>query len=113
LTKLGFLVASLTSQGNTKYMGVCKHPVAQIGRRIDIRFVTFDSYAPAILYFTGSKDLNKIMRSIALDKGYTLNEYGLYRFVNGQKGEKVVAQSEREIFHVLGIAYLDPVDRDL
>lgn len=113
LTKTGFLVASLTSQGNTKYMGVCKHNIAKIGRRVDIRFVTYDSYAPALLYFTGSKDTNKYMRSIALEKGYTLNEYGLYRFVDGKKESKVIVHTEKEVFDILGIAYLDPIDRDL
>ena len=47
-------------------------------RRIDIRFIPYDSYYSAILYFTGPKDFNKNMRLNAIAQNYTLNEYGLY-----------------------------------
>jgi DNA polymerase beta len=107
-----FLVDDLTSQGNTKFMGVCVHPQVNKGRRIDIRFVYYDAFFPALLYFTGSMTLNKLMRTLAIEKGYTLNEYGLYKFANGQKGEKVVALSEKAIFDHLGIIYLEPNERE-
>ena len=114
LHEIGFIVADLTSQGDTKYMGVCMHPNNKLGRRIDIRFVTYDSYYPALLYFTGSMLTNKLMRTIALEKGYTLNEYGLYHLVNGSdKGEKIVVNSEKEIFDILGIVYLNPTEREI
>ena len=113
LKQSGFLVADLTTHGDTKYMGVCMHPEYKIGRRIDIRFVAYDSYYPALLYFTGSMMTNKLMRTIALDKGYTLNEYGLYRYAGGVKGEKITVESEEEIFRILGISYLEPNQREL
>ena len=49
---------------STKYMGFSKlkdNPV----RRIDIRFVPFNSFHTALLYFTGSGEFNKKMRKIA------------------------------------------------
>lgn len=113
LKEIEFVVSDLTSQGDTKYMGVCRHKTTKIGRRIDIRFVPYESFYPALLYFTGSMMTNKLMRTIALTNGYTLNEYGLYRFVNGQKGEKVIVNSEKEIFNVLGIKYLEPTEREI
>lgn len=113
LTVNNVITDDLTSQGDTKYMGVCKHPKSPIGRRIDIRFIPIDSYYPAVLYFTGSMLLNKNMRTIALQKGYTLNEYGLYRLVDGHKEQRIVVQTEKEIFDILGILYLDPIDRNL
>jgi DNA polymerase beta len=109
MKQVGFVVDDLTSQGDTKYMGVCVHPAVNIGRRIDIRFVTYDSYFPAILYFTGSGPLNRIMRTYALKKHYTLNEYGLYRADN----EKIPVHSEKEIFDLLGLSYLEPTEREL
>lgn len=112
LKQINFIVADLTSQGETKYMGSCVHPQVNKGRRIDIRFVHYDAFFPALLYFTGSMTLNKLMRTIALEKGYTLNEYGLYKFANGQKGEKVIALSEKAIFDHLGIVYLEPDERE-
>jgi DNA polymerase/3'-5' exonuclease PolX len=108
LKKIGFIVDDLTTQGDTKFMGVCKHPTIKIGRRIDIRLVTFDSFYPALLYFTGSMELNRKMRTVALQKGLTLNEYGLYR------GEtKIVVHSEKEIFDLLNLVYLEPKERDI
>lgn len=112
LKQINFIVADLTSLGNTKYMGTCVHPEVKKGRRIDIRFVHYDAFFPALLYFTGSMTLNKLMRTVAIEKGYTLNEYGLYKFANGQKGEKVVALSEKAIFDHLGIIYLEPTERE-
>ncbi len=112
LKEVNFIVADLTSLGETKYMGTCVHPQVNKGRRIDIRFVHYDAFFPALLYFTGSMILNKLMRTIALEKGYTLNEYGLYKFANGQKGEKVLALSEKAIFDHLGIVYLEPTERE-
>lgn len=108
-----FIIDDLTSQGDTKYMGVCIHPNSPIGRRIDIRFVTYDSYYPAILYFTGSMTLNKLMRITALEKGFTLNEYGLYRLISKEKDEKIVVHSEEDIFEALNLVYLKPNERDL
>jgi len=67
-----FIIDSFTSETvPTKYMGVCK--INKLLRRIDIRFIPQESYYTAILYFTGSGDFNKRMRSVALSMGYTLN----------------------------------------
>jgi DNA polymerase/3'-5' exonuclease PolX len=73
-------------------------------RRIDIRFINYDSYAAALLYFTGSGELNKKMRNIAKSKGYKLSEYGLF----DKNGKPVKVLSERDIFHALGMEYLSP-----
>ena len=117
LSEDGLLVDHLTSLGTTKYMGVCRLTKKSKGRRIDIRFVARDDYAPALLYFTGSKDFNTTMRSEALSKGYTINEYGIYklrkktgRYIN-KKGEKIVAKTEKEIFDLVGMKYLKPEER--
>ena len=113
LKEVEFLIGDLTSLGNTKYMGVCQHPTIQIARHIDIRFVPYNSYHSALLYFTGSPMTNKLMRTIALEKGYTLNEYGLFRYCNGEKGEKIITSSEKHIFTILGIQYLEPEEREI
>jgi DNA polymerase beta len=112
LKGIGFIVDDLTTQGDTKYMGVCLHPTVKIGRRIDIRLVTFDSFYPAILYFTGSMELNRKMRTVALQKGLMLNEYGLWRCEATRHDNKIMVNSEKEIFELLGLAYLEPHERD-
>ena len=113
LTECKFLVDDLTTQGSTKYMGVCRLNEHLPCRRIDVRFVPYDSFFPATLHFTGSANVNKEMRTIALRKGLQLNEYGLYPFKDGKKGQKIITNSEREIFDILGICYLNPRDREL
>jgi len=110
LVDKGIIVDHLTELGNTKYMGVCIHSDIKIGRRIDIRFIDYDSYYYALLYFTGSVMLNREMRSIAIKKNMILNEYSL---TNNYNGEKYLINSEEEIFNILGIAYLNPEERNL
>ncbi|MGH0180786.1 UNVERIFIED_CONTAM: hypothetical protein FKN15_019054 [Acipenser sinensis] len=75
----GFITDTL-SKGEAKFMGVCKLPDGDEGsdclhRRIDIRLIPKDQYYCGVLYFTGSDIFNKNMRTHALEKGFTLNEY--------------------------------------
>lgn len=107
------LVDNLTDFNNkTKYMGFSKLPRKPV-RRIDVRFVPYDSFHSALLYFTGSYDLNKDMRVIAKQKGYKLNEYGLYKLKeNGEPStRKIKINSESDIFKKLGMDYLEPNQR--
>lgn len=88
---------------HTKYMGFLKYK-DNPPRRIDIRFVPFEFYSSALLYFTGSADLNKKMRNIAKSKKLKLSEYGLFK----ENGDRIPTDSERDIFHELGMEYLHP-----
>jgi DNA polymerase/3'-5' exonuclease PolX len=101
------LVDDITDKNyETKYMGFAKlkdNPV----RRIDIRFVSYDSYYSALLYFTGSADLNKQMRIIAKEKKLKLSEYGLFK----EDGTKLKIKSEEDFFKKLGMEYIEPKDR--
>jgi len=102
-----FIIESLTGDDvESKYMGIFSYK--DIIGRIDIRFIPYESFYFAYLYFTGGKDLNKDMRLIALTHGYKLNEYGLYK--NGSN-KSVKVESEKEIFDILGLNYLQPKDR--
>lgn len=104
LKKKKLLVDDMTDKNiETKYMGFIKYKDNPV-RRIDIRYINFDSYYYALLYFTGSMDLNKKMREIAKSKGLKLSEYGL----TDEKNKKFKAKSERDIFKKLGLEYLPP-----
>jgi len=103
----GFIIESLTGDDvESKYMGIFSFE--RIIGRIDIRFVPYESFYFAYLYFTGGVDLNRNMRLIALTHGYKLNEYGLYK--DGST-KSVKVESEKEIFNILGLNYLQPKDR--
>lgn len=101
------LVENLTDNFETKYMGFLKYLNNPI-RRIDIRFIPYASYHSALLYFTGSAELNKRMRVIAKKKGYKLSEYGLEK-----NGEYIPINSESDIFKILEMEYLQPTERNI
>lgn len=101
------IIESLTKTNvKTKYMGIFKWKNSK-PRRIDIRFMPYESYYSAILYFTGSKDFNKNMRLNAIAQNYTLNEYGLY----DENNKLIKVNSEKDIFDILGMEYITPDKR--
>jgi DNA polymerase/3'-5' exonuclease PolX len=87
----------------TKYMGFAKYKDNPF-RRIDIRFVAHDVFPSALLYFTGSAELNKKMRALAKKMKLKLSEYGLTK----EDGTKIPVNSEYDVFKVLKIEYLEP-----
>jgi DNA polymerase (family X) len=66
------LVESIIAQGPTKTSVRLRS-----GIQCDLRVVTSAEYPFALNYFTGSKEHNIEMRSRALQRGWTLNEYRL------------------------------------
>ena len=98
----------------TKYMGFGQFAHTKLNkvsnkiRRIDIRLIPMVSYWPALLYFTGSYDLNQNMRLKAKKLGYKLNEYGLYDL---RTGDMIVVTSEQEIFEKIEMNYISPNQR--
>lgn len=106
-----FIIDALTgSDVETKFMGFCKYSKKLPVRRIDIRYIPYESYYPALLYFTGSGSFNQKMRQDAKKIGYKLNEYGLYKIV-GEKYKRITVSSEEEIFEILGMKYVEPENR--
>lgn len=103
LKEKDLLVDDITDKNfETKYMGFAKYKNNPV-RRIDIRFVNYNSFHSALLYFTGSAELNKKMRQIAKDLGYKLSEYGLFK-----NEKKIEINSEEDIFKILKLEYLPP-----
>ena len=110
LIHIKFIIDSLTTKGNTKFMGVCKLENYQIARRIDIRVVSYQSYYTSLIYFTGSKNFNIHLRNKLLQKNYSLNEYFL---TDLNDNTKKILKSEKEIFDILKIDYVKPEDRNI
>lgn len=110
LSSKKFITDSLTSEDVTsKYMGFCKFK-KNAYRRIDIRYMPYDSYYAALMYFTGSAEHNQKIRAIAKNLGYLLNEYGLYKIKNGLK-KHIIVNSEKDIYTTLGLEYISPEKR--
>uniref|UniRef100_A0AAY4E267 DNA polymerase n=1 Tax=Denticeps clupeoides TaxID=299321 RepID=A0AAY4E267_9TELE len=118
LESSGFVTDTL-SKGDTKFMvRKCRGVVvkdekeAHLHRRIDIRLIPKDQYYCGVLYFTGSDIFNKNMRTHALEKGFTLNEYTIRPIgVTGMPGEPLLVDSEKDIFEYIQWKYREPKDR--
>ncbi len=77
--------------------------------QVDVRVIAPEEWGSALLYFTGSKAHNIRLRSLALAKGYTLSEYGIFRL---DTGKRVASRTEAEIYETLGLTWIPPEIRE-
>ena len=107
------IITEVLSKGKTKSLTLVQIKKDGPIRRVDFLYSPPNEYAFALLYFTGSKLFNTVVRQRALDLGYTLNEHGLSYITKGVKGNRVDAQfpTEESILNFLGLAYVKPEDR--
>jgi len=91
----------ILSFGSSKFMGL--FILDKIVRHVDILIVPMDNLYTSIQYFTGSKEFNVKMRQIAKSKGFKLNEKGLFK-----NNKQIKLESEKDIFKILDINYIDP-----
>jgi DNA polymerase (family 10) len=90
------------SEGSTRSSIVTKD-----GFQVDVRVVKPESYGAAQHYFTGSKAHNIRIRSLGIDRGLKVNEYGVF------KGQKSIAgKTEEEVFKSVGLPYIPPELRE-
>src|ERR1022692_577841 len=84
------------------------------GIQSDLRVVSDADYSSALMYFTGSKEHNIVMRQRAIDRGLRLNEYGLFRSKEETRDPKLLVKckTEEEIFEKLGLHYVPPEMRE-
>jgi DNA polymerase/3'-5' exonuclease PolX len=112
LVKSGYIIETLAS-GKSKFMGLCKLSPELPARRIDILIADPSYYYFALLYFTGSYTFNIYMRKIALEKGYSLSEYGLKGKDKQIIDTSTIINSEEDIFKFLNITYVPPNKRNI
>jgi DNA polymerase (family X) len=90
------------------------------GVQVDLRVVPTKSFGAALQYFTGSKDHNVILRSMAKERGLKINEYGVFRVVVGADDRETDAESpnyvaglsEAEVYATLGLPCFPPEIRE-
>ena len=107
------IILEVLSRGNTKCLVIAKIPSSDSARRVDFLYSSPEEYPFSVLYFTGSKIFNTVMRHQALQMGLTMNEHGLYKMEGKKKGDKVdhVFKDEKDIFDYLNMVYKTPVER--
>ncbi len=104
------LVVEVLGRGETK-----SSIRTENGRQVDLRIVSEKEYPAALMYFTGSKEHNIVMRQRARERGMALNEYGLFK-LNDEKetdfDQPVNARSEKEIYRKLDLHFIPPEHRE-
>jgi DNA polymerase/3'-5' exonuclease PolX len=102
------LFSALPEVREVKMRGGTKETVVlQSGLQVDLRVVEPVAFGAAWLYFTGSKDHNIHLRSIARDRGLKINEYGVFR-----GAERVGGRTEEEVYATLGLPFIPPEIRE-
>ena len=99
------IIVEVLSRGKHKCLVMAKIPESETYRRVDFLFAPPEEYAFSILYFTGSKGFNVVMRGHALKKGFSLNEHGFTPSPNE------TFLDEPSIFRFLGLEYKTPIER--
>ena len=107
-------VESIIAQGPTKTSVRLRS-----GIQCDLRVVSSAEYPFALNYFTGSKEHNIEMRSRALQRGWTLNEYRLAKLPSDPKAKKKISPAkipkvneEADLYRALGLDFVPPELRE-
>jgi len=80
------------------------------GYQADLRLVPRESRGAAMQYFTGSKSHNIAVRDRAIQHGFKLNEYGLFRATDESR---IAGETEDGIYEALGMSWVAPELREL
>ncbi len=100
-------VASIIVCGETKSAVRLKN-----GIQCDLRAVSNAQYPFALLYFTGSKEHNVALRSLALKQGLSLNEYGFTPTHKDDPAPIPEIHEEADIYRALGLDFIPPELRE-
>ena len=95
-------VAQVVAHGPTRTTVILRS-----GLQVDLRAVPEESYGAALLYFTGSKAHNIALRGLANQRGWKLNEYGLF---SGKR--RIAGTTEEDVYAKLGLAFIVPELRE-
>lgn len=98
------VVKSVEAKGSTKASVVTRDDL-----QVDLRVVSPDEWGAALQYFTGSKEHNIQLRTLAEGQGLKVNEYGVFRV---DSGERVAGRSEEEVYRALGMEWMPPEMRE-
>jgi len=87
----------------------------QDGRQVDLRIVKPEEFPAALMYFTGSKQHNVVLRQRARERGFSLNEYGLFKLNdegNTDFEKPIDYSSESDIYEKLDLHFIIPELRE-
>jgi DNA polymerase (family 10) len=95
-------IRQVMSQGDTR-----STVILSSGLQVDLRVIPAESYGAALFYFTGSRAHNIHLRTLALERGWKINEYGVF------DGETMIAgETEESIYRLFGMTWVAPELRE-
>jgi DNA polymerase (family 10) len=97
------LVERILANGGTKASILIRG-----GFQADLRIVAPEQRGAALQYFTGSKAHNIALRDRALERGWKLNEYGLF----ADDDRSIAGATEADIYQALGLDFIEPELRE-
>lgn len=97
------------SLSSHKFIGLCK--TRDHYRRIDIYVCKPNEYWFAVLYFTGSANYNRMLRTSASKKGFHLSNTGMHESTSGKN--LILPNCEEDIIKFLGFPIISLPERDI
>ncbi len=98
-------VQRILARGDTKLSAIIKDHL----RQVDIRLVHTDEWGAALQYFTGSKEHNIHLRSLAKEKGLKISEYGVSRT---KDNKRIGGEDEEDIYRAMRLHWMPPEMRE-
>lgn len=96
-------VNEVLAHGDTKSSVVLAN-----GIQCDLRVVEKKSFGAAMQYFTGSKEHNVAMRTIAVKKKLKVSEYGVF----DENEKSIASETEEDVYEAIGLAWMPPEMRE-
>ncbi len=102
-------ILNIIAKGDTK-----ASVLLEGGIQSDLRVVSDAEFPFALMYFTGSKEHNIVMRQRAIERGLRLNEYGLFKSKVETRDAKLLVscKTEEEVFGKLDLHEIPPELRE-
>jgi len=100
-------IPTVLTKGPIRLAGIFRLSNDYYGHRIDILIVEPENWPFALLHFTGSDKFNILMSDRAKSFGWKSSVYSLL----DEKGLKIPANNEKDIFDALKVKYLEPIQR--
>lgn len=96
-------VERVVSQGSTR-----STVILRTGLQVDLRVVPQVSFGAAWHYFTGSKAHNIAVRTMGVQRGLKINEYGVF----DRAGKRIAGRTEKEVYAQVGLPWIEPELRE-
>ena len=103
-----YVLVNFTPGGVVKWQGIVRLGAGLPARRLDMHGVGADEEAFALMYFTGSREFNIMLRHRAKARGMRLTERGLF----ANDGRSLPAATETEVFALLNTPFVAPNNRE-